>query len=429
MTNPESSKDEQSAQEKTPRARLVIATRLHLGRSSSPPSNEQLRKIVLNMETLRLRATMTMKVAPQDLGSQKSVALDDHQQETRRKCSDEDSCQNIVVVDEAVVVIAVDATPKIDGYDYVQAVRDTISEVASSSPENNNNKDGGTEACTKTNIHVLPVTPWGSFVPALNATVLYAKNQLDGDLLMFVSAEVDASSRTIATLCTYVLHGITLRRNAVVGNKGSNDNLHHANVFVAGAALPGHDYQGGNEGHHIVDDSGSTSSTVEVCSVHATNATSTTEAKIVPLSGRTSPWNTLCVWDIQKLSLVGFACISDIGPNAGVEECAAIAILETLLSSSSSSASILPPPTQFTPMQQQHQRQQPQQSSPAVASVLPDAVACLVKVDDIRWDTTDSFKNDEGRKQWHDQKMKSKNERPQWQLEQLNLLSGVVVHL
>ena len=107
--------------------------------------------------------------------------------------------------------------------------------------------------------------------------------------------------------------------------------------------------------------------------------------RVVPLTGRTTPWNTMCVWDLDKLSLTGFSLVSDLGKSAGVEECVAIALLQ---------------------------------------KIYPKSEARLVKIDGIEWEET--FQ-DEERQKWHDQKMKSKVERPKIQLELLGL-SGSVVH-
>jgi len=91
--------------------KLVIATRLHLGRASSPPPRETIQQICNNLK----------KIA--------------------------DDC---VTVDEleTEVLIAVDATPKFEEYDYVEAVRSTLEHCKKSNGDDRNN------------IHVLPVTPW-----------------------------------------------------------------------------------------------------------------------------------------------------------------------------------------------------------------------------------------------------------------------------
>lgn len=276
------------------RMKLVIGTRLHLGKASSPPSEEKTKNIVANL----------------------------------KKIADDGALVNEY---ETEILIAVDATPKLEGYDHVEAVRSALESCQS--VDDDDRRD---------NVHILPVTPWGKFVPALNALVLQAKTHFQADLLMFISAEVELSSTTVRTLCQTVIE--------------------NENVVVAGAALNGHDYH---------DDPSGTNKP--------------TNRRVVPLTGRTTPWNTLCVWNLDKLSMTGFSLISDLGKSAGVEECVAIAMLQKLF---------------------------------------PESEARLVKVDGISWEAT--FQ-DEERQKWHDEKMKSKVERPKNQLELLGL-SGTVIH-
>eukprot|EP00536_Pseudo-nitzschia_multiseries_P018347 jgi/Psemu1/328806/estExt_fgenesh1_pg.C_24120001 len=286
--------------------KLVIATRLHLGRASSPPAEETTRRIVVNLKGIADNASLIEEYAVE-------------------------------------VLIAVDATPRLEGYDYVRAVRSALEDCSSNTSSN-----------TNSNIHVLPVTPWGKFVPALNSLVLHAKADLQADLIMFVSAEVNLACSTVRTLCHHVTE--------------------HERVIVAGAALNGHQYQGGEESEERENASTST---------NTTDGTQT--RRVVPLTGRTTPWNTLCVWDLDKLSMTGFSMISDLGKPGGVEECVAIALLQKLF---------------------------------------PDSEARLVKVDGVQWE--EDFQDEERRK-WHEEKMKSKVERPRHQLERLGL-SGTVVH-
>ena len=151
--------------------KLVIASRLHLGRASSAPPDEQIQKVLEN------------------LGTMAASMMDQY---------------------DTSVVIAVDATPKIENYDYVQAIQNVLNSMGKYS----------------SSIEILPVTPWGKFIPALNALVLHAKSQLNTDLIMFVSAEVNASASTISTLCEHIT--------------ADNEN----EVIAAGAAMKGHDYQG-----------------------------------------------------------------------------------------------------------------------------------------------------------------------------------------
>ena len=288
--------------------KLVIATRLHLGRASSPPSDETIKKVLSNLKTI----------------------ADD---------------RRLIEEYEIEVVIAVDATPKIEHYDYVQSVRNALdSFVVNINSKNNNTGSNINDNNNRSNIHILPVTPWGKFVQALNSLVLYSNTQLKADLIMFISAEVNLSSSTVSTLCQHVI-----------------ENEH---VIVAGAALNGHQY-------------------------HAVSTGSERQRqREVPLTGRTTPWNTLCVWDLDKLSLTGFSTVSDLGTSAGVEECVAIALLQKLF---------------------------------------PKSEARLVKVDDIEWNEK-SLQEDEERYKWHQEKMNSKLERAGRQLELLKL-SGTVVHL
>lgn len=175
-------------------------------------------------------------------------------------------------------------------------------------------------------IQILPVTPWGNFTPALNALVSRAA-QSDCDLIVFASAEIGAPKEAIDELCREV------RRDE--------------DTVVAGAALPGHAYSPGT----------------------------------VELNGRTCPWNTLAAWDVSKISLTGFQLCSDLGSTAGVEECAAIGVLQKLF---------------------------------------PSARAKLVKLDEIRWER--DFGGDEERRKWHERKMKSKSDRARLQMERLGLL-------
>mmetsp|Transcript_4133 Transcript_4133/g.9351 ORF Transcript_4133/g.9351 Transcript_4133/m.9351 type:complete len:274 (+) Transcript_4133:153-974(+) len=271
--------------------KLVIATRLHLGRASSPPPEEKILSIVSNLKKIADDPTL----------------IEDYRTE---------------------VLIAVDASPKIEGYDYVEAVKSALKFCQSTDGDNASN-----------NIHILPVTPWGKFVPALNALILHAKTRIEADLIMFISAEVNFSSATVHTLC----------QNVTENN----------NVIVAGAAMNGHDYHG--------------------------DVSATENRRVVALTGRTTPWNTLCVWNLEKLCLTGFSLVSDLGKPAGVEECVAIALLQ---------------------------------------KIFPESEARLVKVEGIRWE--EQFV-DEERKKWHHEKMISKVERPKYQLE-LMQLSGTVIH-
>ena len=134
-------------------------------------------------------------------------------------------------------------------------------------------------------------------------------------------------------------------------------------MLVAGAALPGHLHQLGP-------------------------SSTTSSSTVVPLTGRTCPWNTLAVWNLSKLKLTGFLMVSDtVGPCSGVEECVAVAVAQKLGGAETSRAK-------------------------------------LVRLPDVSWEET--FEDEERRK-WHEEKMKSKVERPAHQLDLLGI-SGVVEH-
>lgn len=182
--------------------KLVVATRLHMGNATSPPSREKLNEIVKNFLNF---------------------------------CK---SCN------ASHAAIAVEATPKVKGYDYVQAVESAAHNASFSMEE------------AHPPIKVLPVTPWGKFVPALNALIRYAAVDCNAQLVLFVSVETDASASSISTLI-----------------RQTDDT-----TLVSGALLPGHDF-------HV-----------------------NTKVK---LTGRTTPWNTLAVWNLPKLALTGFPLVSD----------------------------------------------------------------------------------------------------------------------
>lgn len=182
--------------------KLVIATRLHLGNSTSPPDSDKLDKTVKSFLQF---------------------------------------CANCKASHAA---IAVDATPKVPGYDYVQAVESAAHDASFSMEESH------------PALQVLPVTPWGKFTPALNALIRYASVDCRAHLILFVSAETEASASSVSMLV-----------NAV-----------DSSTLVVGAVLPGHDYH---------------------------------EGERVPLNGRNTPWNTLAVWNLPNLALNGFPMVSD----------------------------------------------------------------------------------------------------------------------
>ena len=232
---------------------------------------------------------------------------------------------------------------------------------------------------------VLPVTPWGQFVPALNALIAHAlepptqqPQQQDAttvtspaDFILFASAETAATEQSIATLMQHMDRHTTL---------------------VVGARLTGHSHT------TTTDTTASSSSDKEDGPGHY---------QVLELNGRTTPWNTLAVWNLSKLAVTGFVMVSEglVAPPpspsdgeettnrqttkyAGVEEVVTIALLQQLLGRD-------------------------------------EARAKLVPVPGIAWDA--SFGGDAQRQAWHESKMQSKLTRAAIQL-QLTNLTGQVHH-
>lgn len=109
---------------------------------------------------------------------------------------------------------------------------------------------------------------------------------------------------------------------------------------------------------------------------------------IKPIDGLTSPWNTLALWDLNKLYLTGFQAKSVEslnGIHGGMEEVPTISLLQHLC---------------------------------------PDkAQAKVVTLQDVKWNM---IWNDEKRSKYHLQKMKTKRERAEIQLKYLDLPRGMV---
>lgn len=194
-------------------------------------------------------------------------------------------------------------------------------------------------------IEVIPVTPWGSFVPGLHALVGHAC-RMDFDALLLASVEVVVDAAAVGVL----QRALSLESD-----------------LVAGAALPGHEFEPG----------------------------------LRPLTGRTTPWNTLALWNVQLLAQTGFPGVAEgwvygtgeggagrkaIAP--GVEEASAIALLQAL--------------------------------KPGAAR------AKLVRVPGVAWSTTFS---DPERRAWHERKMQSKLERAAQHLGVLGVGGATVEHL
>ncbi len=196
-------------------APFVVATRIHLGKQSTPPPQSKL-----------LKTIGTFSNTAREISASKAI-------------------------------IAIDPEEKIKGYDLSEAIHEAVDEVIRQC----SGDDG-----TTIDVEILEVTPWGSFVPALNALVANActKSLIGGafaETILFISAET------------------TLTKDSM---KNMYKHMDLTDTLVVGAALPGHDY---------VDSEGD-------------------DGRVVDLNGRTCPWNTLCMWNLKKIKL-GFPLVAD----------------------------------------------------------------------------------------------------------------------
>jgi len=237
---------------------LAIATRLHLGQASLPPPTSQLHKT---------------------LSSFAQVASN---------------------IGATHAVVAVDSEEKLEGYDLLEEVTKICQSLNDSDNDNDNSSEICTSSSLKTKIHVLPVTPWGKFVPALNAIVTWCANH-KCQYLLFASAEVQLTQEVLNVLIS---------------------KMDIESTLVVGTVLSGHEYkQPINE-----------------------------EEIEVELTGRTTPWNTCALWNVPKLALTGFLLVSEgLHPDddeegissAGVEEVVAIATLQNILQPSNAQAKLV----------------------------------------------------------------------------------------
>mmetsp|Transcript_1637 Transcript_1637/g.2983 ORF Transcript_1637/g.2983 Transcript_1637/m.2983 type:complete len:381 (+) Transcript_1637:74-1216(+) len=308
---------------------IILATRIHLGKQSKPPEQSHLTNVLKSfLQTSRC-------------------------------------------IQAAKSVIAVDPEERIEGYNLVHAIQKAL-EDARAFLEMETRDDGNGDhiendaasnrrSCPTCDI--IQVTPWGNFIPALNALTMWAcKNQIDhgNTVIMFISAETCITKKETVDALTCHMDEDTL---------------------VVGAALPGHEYKG---------------PTTEI-EEESTNVNNIDTHLSVELNGRTCPWNTLAIWNLNKLALVGFPLVSEgIHQINGKPVAGGIEEVATVLLHQKIHGAI-------------HNR------------------AKLVKVNGVEWE--EDFEEDEKRKQWHEEKMKSKYERAEAQRSLLGGLDGIVFHL
>ncbi|KAL7548314.1 hypothetical protein ACHAWF_011601 [Thalassiosira exigua] len=227
---------------------VAVATRLHLGHASHPPPRAQLR------ETLASFARLASSVG----------------------------------ADRAVV--AVDSEEKLEGYDLVREVTEICRSL----------NDGEDDApAPATPIHVLPVTPWEKFIPALNAIVIWCARN-GARRLLLASAEVQLTQKVMEVM---------------------KQQLDMDRTLVVGTTLRGHEHKS-TYGEEVE----------------------------VELNGRTTPWNTCALWNLPKLALTGFLLVSEglhpakdggDGLSGGVEEVCTIATLQRILGPEKAQAKLI----------------------------------------------------------------------------------------
>lgn len=187
-------------------------------------------------------------------------------------------------------------------------------------------------------VTLLPIQPWGYFIFPLNVALQVAQDR-DCERIAFQSVEFQLSSVSAKKL---------LQLSSI-----------NSNILVIGPEMKGHEF---TEGINI-------------------------------LTGRSCPWNTFALWNVDHLARTGFPMIGDgVASNraiGGVEEVSAISLL-------------------------QH--------------IDPTLLALLVRFPEatLNWNT--KF-DDKEREQYHKTKMASKNERPAEQMRVLNVPAGNVHHI
>ena len=288
--------------------RVVIATRIHLGKATAPPTN--LERMIRSFWEF---------------------------------------AQGYI---NAIPVIAVEAENRIPGYNLLSEIKSIVESLEKEDIHNN----AAAAAAAATKIHLVPVQPWNHFTPALNALVQFAQQQ-EATSLLFCSAETNAPAETtIPLLLSHLQKGDTL---------------------VVGAVLPGHEFHSAAEKATCT----TTAAAARPTEIGATNSPPTSFT-VVPLTGRTCPWNTLALWNVPLLSRTGFPLVADTPGIAGIEEVATVALQQQMWGGRTR------------------------------------ARAKLIPVPGVTWATDFT---DPSRQAWHQQKMESKNTRAAAQLQLLGI--------
>ena len=234
-------------------------------------------------------------------------------------------------------------------------------------------------------IQLLPIFQWGKFTPALNALLSRAKD-VEAEGIVYASAEARFTRSALDALTCEVFP-------PVPDGEEDGEEEDGETTLVAGACF---------EGHDAFDDAS------------GGRASGPTPVR-TPLSGLTTPWNTLAMWRVGLLGLVGFPPIAEGVPGAGiqggVEEVSVVAMLQTLCGPGGAGAKLL-------------------RFGPDDVSVFTNFAPRVGQegATDAEVDPTAA-----SRAAWHDTKMRSKTSRAAAQVELLQrstvVTAGSVIHI
>jgi hypothetical protein len=349
---------------------LVIATRIHFGEASIIPPN--LHEQIVHFEQfcydcafyLNNQSTIIPTIVVQGVIAVDAATKPKHSSQSS-KCTDPTAIQ------------------------LVPTVQESCHQVAQKFAQRSTNPNYHP-------IQVIPVQPWGKFTPALNAIITYTARFVQQPRLSTSTLSAVITTTTAPSpLSTRVGSILFCSLETVATPKAIHQLLSKMNyrtTLVCGAVLSGHDYR-----NSWKDD---TTTTLEPPRVVIPDDDDDDDGDDdiggvpIALNGRTSPWNTLALWNVSKLALTGFLAVSeglhDDPTVAGVEEVATISLLQKLFGAQCMKAK-------------------------------------LMSIPSIQWDTV-SFAHDPARQVWHEQKMQSKLQRAAQQVQLLALQNSDTNH-
>ena len=321
-------------------------------------------------------------------------------------------------------------------------------------------------------IHILDVRPWGLLTHSLNVAVGFAVTN-SYDLILFMSIELQTTKKLVQTLETYFEghRAETTNAKTADGNISTSKTLMSTNTtLVVGPSLPGHDFyfkdhdfslsREDKVNHNCV--AHELSSSIDASSSEVSSDSSSVS---LPLRGRTCPWNTMAMWDVQKLSLTGFPLIGDGGfynkcyedeesggeSSKGHNHHDSITNVATTERNGSNQAH-----KSINIDSSQNATKKSETDNPTLSDnkvfikggveevsavsllqkIHPEYKAILLDATegiDYIWNV-DNFKSNDGkqnkaRKSWHESKMASKDERPLLQMQLMGIRMGQVYHI